>query len=91
VRRGGRGLLGTMGRTAVIAGTAQMAMGATARRQQRRWAAAEADQATQEGDGAGSAPAHDYIAELQQLAELNRSGVLTDAEFETAKRRILDR
>jgi len=90
VRRGGRGLLGSMGRTAVIAGTAQMAMGATARRQQRRWAAAEADQAPQEVDG-GSAPAHDYIAELQQLAELNRAGVLTDAEFETAKRRILDR
>jgi hypothetical protein len=79
-----------MGRTAVIAGTAQMAMGATARRQQRRWAAAEADQTTQEVDG-GAQPAHDYIAELQQLAELNRAGVLTDAEFETAKRRILDR
>jgi hypothetical protein len=42
IRRVGRpGLVGTMARTAVIAGTAQAVQGNVARRQQGRWAAQE--------------------------------------------------
>jgi Short C-terminal domain len=41
---------------------------------------------------AGPAPeAYDPVARLEQLAELHRSGVLTDAEFESAKTRLLAR
>lgn len=36
--------------------------------------------------GQGSSP----IGLLEDLAELHRAGALTDAEFETAKRRVLD-
>ena len=39
---------------------------------------------------APAAPAMpDYAAELQQLAQLKESGVLTDEEFEVQKRRLL--
>jgi Short C-terminal domain len=34
---------------------------------------------------------HDPAVDLKELAELHRSGVLTDAEFETAKAKLLAR
>jgi hypothetical protein len=35
------------------------------------------------------APAKDLTTELQKLAELHKSGVLTDEEFATAKKKVL--
>jgi hypothetical protein len=32
----------------------------------------------------------DRISQLERLAELHRTGALTDAEFEEQKRRVLD-
>jgi hypothetical protein len=37
------------------------------------------------------APRRDPLDELKDLGELHRSGVLTDAEFETAKAKLLAR
>ena len=34
---------------------------------------------------------HDRVSDLQKLSELHRSGVLTDAEFESARARLLAR
>ena len=36
-----------------------------------------------------SAPAKDVTAELQKLADLHKSGVLTDEEFTAAKKKLL--
>ena len=35
------------------------------------------------------APADDYVAELEKLASLRDSGILTDAEFDAKKKQIL--
>ena len=94
MRRVGRpGLVGTVARTAVIAGTA----GAVSHRQQRRYAekdqqAAEAGAYEQQQAApppAPTAPAVDTTAELQKLAELKTSGALTDEEFTAAKAKLL--
>jgi Short C-terminal domain len=100
-RRMGRpGLVGTMARTAVVAGTA----GAVHHRQQRRYAerdqqeyeAAAYEQQQAEQAAAAAAPpaapaaaAPDMAAELQKLADLKASGVLTDEEFAAAKAKLL--
>ncbi len=36
-----------------------------------------------------AAPARDVTAELQKLADLHKSGVLTDEEFSAAKKKLL--
>ena len=36
-----------------------------------------------------AAPAKDVTAELQKLADLHKSGVLTDEEFSAAKKKLL--
>jgi succinate dehydrogenase/fumarate reductase flavoprotein subunit len=36
-----------------------------------------------------SAPTKDVTAELQKLADLHKSGVLTDQEFDAAKKKLL--
>ena len=94
VRRG-PGLIGTAARTAVFAGT----MGAVQHRQQKRWAAqdqAEYDQQMAQQQEmaaqqqAAAAPAEDdKFARLQQLAELQKQGILTDEEFAAEKAKIL--
>ena len=38
---------------------------------------------------APAAPAKDVTAELQKLADLHKSGVLTDEEFSAAKKKLL--
>jgi hypothetical protein len=117
--RRGPGLLGTMGRTAVIAGTATAVsrgvsgnMDAAAQQramqeqqsalaeQQRLDAAVQQALAQQQVAASpppvaaappapGASPSADRIAKLQQLAELKSQGILTDAEFESEKARIL--
>jgi membrane protease subunit (stomatin/prohibitin family) len=45
--------------------------------------------ATQAAAAAPPAPPRDVTTELQKLAELHKSGILTDEEFAAAKKKIL--
>jgi hypothetical protein len=77
----------------VIAGTATAVSNRVSRRQANRWASQEdqgqyQDQQYQEPAPA-AAPAADPLEQLKQLGELKASGVLTDAEFEAQKAKIL--
>jgi hypothetical protein len=91
-----------MARTAVVAGTATAVSNRVSRRQAGRWAAqdeqAYAAQQPQysepppqyDAPPAPAAPsADDRLDQLQKLGELKASGVLTDAEFEAQKAKIL--
>ncbi|WP_327433245.1 SHOCT domain-containing protein [Streptomyces sp. NBC_01236] len=88
------GLLRGVARTAVVAGTATAVSGRVSRRQQGRWAQQEAQEAAPPAPAppAPAQPADDMsskIEQLKQLGELKDQGVLTEAEFEEQKRRIL--
>jgi membrane protease subunit (stomatin/prohibitin family) len=90
-------------RTAVVAGTASAVSGRVQQRQQQRWGAQEAaaqeeaaaqQQAVQQQTPPAQAappapPADDIIDRLERLAELKKQGILTDAEFEAQKAKIL--
>jgi hypothetical protein len=88
------GLLRGVARTAVVAGTATAVSNRVSRRQAERWA-----QDDQQASGGGyeeqappaqaAAPAADPLEQLQKLGELKAAGVLTDAEFEAQKAKIL--
>ncbi|MGV9611482.1 SHOCT domain-containing protein [Nocardia xishanensis] len=92
------GLLRGVARTAIISGTATAVSNRVSRRQGERWAAEEQRYAPPPsyapppaapqpapGGGAGA----ERINALKELAELRAQGVLTDAEFEAEKARIL--
>jgi hypothetical protein len=79
-------LLRGVARVAVISGTATAVSNRVSRRQGDRWAQEEAPQ--QEAPAA-AAPAADPLEQLKQLGELKAQGVLTDAEFEAQKAKIL--
>jgi putative oligomerization/nucleic acid binding protein len=91
------GLLRGVARTAVVAGTATAVSNRVSRRQANRWAAQDADQygdPSQQGyEQAPPPPAapstEDKLEQLKQLGELKTAGVLTDAEFEAQKAKIL--
>ena len=86
------GLLRAVGRTAVVAGTATAVSNRVSRRQASRWQdQAAADQyAAEQAAPPPPAPAQDDTLErLKELGELKASGVLTDAEFEAQKAKIL--
>jgi len=95
------GLLRGMARTAVVAGTATAVSNRVSRRQAGRWAQQDQQAAYQEPayeEPAYAAPPPPpppeddmdaKLAQLKQLAQLKDQGVLTDAEFEEQKRRIL--
>ncbi|WP_406334390.1 SHOCT domain-containing protein [Streptomyces sp. NBC_00203] len=88
------GLLRGVARTAVVAGTATAVSGRVSRRQQGRWAQQEAQEAAPPAPAqqAPAPPADDMsskIEQLKQLGELKNQGVLTEAEFEEQKHRIL--
>lgn len=98
------GLLRGLARTALVAGTATAVSNRVSRRQAGRWAAQEAAYAPppsyaqpsyeQQPSYAPPPPppsggGGDTISQLKELAELRSQGVLTDAEFEEQKRRIL--
>ncbi|MEU8520335.1 SHOCT domain-containing protein [Streptomyces sp. NBC_01216] len=94
------GLLRGVARTAVVAGTATAVSNRVSRRQQGRWAAQSGYQEPPQQAAAAppqaepaAAPAGDAmgdkIEQLKQLGELKSQGVLTEAEFEEQKRRLL--
>ena len=95
------GLLRGIARTAVVAGTATAVSNRVSRRQAGRWAAQDPHpqqepppaqqaqpqpepQAQQTGD-----PMTQKLAQLKELGELKAAGVLTEAEFQAQKKRIL--
>jgi Short C-terminal domain len=48
-------------------------------------------ESTRRVEPAAPAAEHDLVKDLNDLGELHRSGVLTDAEFESVKARLLAR
>ena len=98
------GLIRGVARTAVIAGTATAVSNRVSRRQAGRWADQDQQQYEQQqqqyqqqayaqAPPAPAAPAgggmDDKLAQLQKLGELKAQGVLTDAEFEAQKAKLL--
>ncbi|MET7692826.1 SHOCT domain-containing protein [Streptomyces sp. NPDC005483] len=91
------GLLRGVARTAVVAGTATAVSNRVSRRQQGRWAAQQPyqtppPQAASYAEAPAPPPAPDMsskIEQLKQLGELKDQGVLTQAEFEDQKHRLL--
>jgi Short C-terminal domain len=86
------GLLRGVARTAVIAGTATAVSNRVSRRQANRWAQQdEQPYAQQQYAQPPPAPAAapDTITQLKQLAELKSQGILTEAEFEAQKAKVL--
>ena len=97
------GLIRGVARTAAIAGTATAVSNRVSRRQAGRWAAQEEQQAAQQQQQY-AAPPPEYappppaappadmdakLAQLKDLAALRDAGVLTGAEFEQQKNKIL--
>jgi hypothetical protein len=94
------GLLRGMARVAVVSGTATAVSNRTSRRQSQRWAAQEqaaypepqAAYPAPQAPPPAAAPAasgESRVEPLKSLGELKAQGVLTDAEFEAEKARIL--
>jgi len=71
--------------TAVVAGTA----GAVNNHMQNKQAAQQAAQEPQYAAPEPAGPSSDSIQRLTELAELKEKGILTDAEFEVQKAKIL--
>ena len=105
-RRMGRpGLVGTMARTAVVAGTATAVSGAMVRGRQNRAATAQAQQETAVDEAvdermaqappppppaAPAAPAaDDLVAKVKELADLKSQGLLSEEEFAAGKAKLL--
>ncbi|WP_223404212.1 SHOCT domain-containing protein [Occultella gossypii] len=94
-------LLRTMARTAAIAGTATAVSGRVAHRQAGRWQEQQAAQAPPPQQPASAAPPpapaapapsasmDEKLAQLKDLGALKEQGILSDAEFEAQKARIL--
>jgi Short C-terminal domain len=85
-------LMRTVGRTAVIAGTATVVAGGVNRRQQQK--AAQQNAAAQPPPAPEAAPeaapdSDDLINKLKELANLKDQGILTEAEFADQKSKIL--
>ena len=95
MRRMGRpGLVGTMARTAVIAGTATAVSGNVRNRQDQRAMEAQQAQAAPPpppapAPAAAPTAAVDITGELTKLAEMRNNGILTDEEFAAAKAKLL--
>jgi hypothetical protein len=88
-------------RTAVVAGTATAVSNRVSRRQANRWNQQEEAQYQQEAAQqqqyapppqpapAPAAPAPDMVQQLKDLAELKDQGILTQAEFDAQKAKVL--
>lgn len=94
------GLIRGVARTAVVAGTFTGVSNRVSRRQAKRWSeqdqAAARPQQYQQAPPAYQAPpptapsTDDKLAQLKELGELKAAGILTDAEFEVQKAKILE-
>jgi hypothetical protein len=83
-------LIRGVARTAVIAGTATAVSNRVSRRQANRWGQQEEQQYEAQPQAAPAATSQeDKLEQLKTLGELKASGVLTDAEFEVQKDKIL--
>lgn len=97
------GLIRGVARTAVVAGTATAVSNRVSRRQAGRWGAQEQSQGAayqepvhyqepapyQQPTPPPATSMDDKIAQLRELAALKEAGVLTDAELEAQKEKIL--
>jgi hypothetical protein len=86
------GLLRGVARTAVVAGTATAVSNRVSRRQANRWAAQDEqyeEPAPQQAPPPAGPSTDDKLEQLKQLGELKTAGVLTEAEFEAQKAKIL--
>jgi len=86
-----RGLARTVGRTAVIAGTATAVSGHVAHRQAARaqQSQAQAPAAPAEASTASAADQVDVIDQLKRFADLRDQGILTEEEFAAQKAKLL--
>jgi hypothetical protein len=95
------GLIRAVGRTAVVAGTATAVSNRVSRRQAGRWSEQEQQQQYEQQQQQAYAPppqtaaapaddTSDKLEQLKQLGELKAQGVLTDAEFQAEKNKILN-
>jgi Short C-terminal domain len=83
------GLLRGVARTAVVAGTATAVSNRVSRRQASRWSQQDATQQQYSEQPSAQPSAGDTLQQLKELGELKSSGVLTEAEFEAQKAKIL--
>ena len=93
------GLIRGVARTAAIAGTATAVSNRVSRRQAGRWAEQEQQQYEQQAPppqayappppAAAVPDMDDKLAQLKELGELKTAGILSDAEFEVQKHKIL--
>jgi hypothetical protein len=84
-----------MARTAVVAGTATAVSNNVSRRQARRWGQQDAAEQVPQQQYYEQPPAYQQpevdptAAQLQQLAELQRQGIITPEEFAAKKKQVL--
>jgi hypothetical protein len=89
------GLLGTMARTAVVAGTATAVSGGVSRHaaqradEQAQYQAAQYQAAQRQAVPQQAATPSDTMAKIRELAEMRSQGLLSDEEFTAAKAQIL--
>jgi membrane protease subunit (stomatin/prohibitin family) len=90
-----RPVMRTVGRTAVIAGTASVVAGGVNRHQQQKYAQQDAAAQAQQAPAPQAAPVEaapdsdELIDKLKQLANLKDQGILTEQEFNDQKAKIL--
>ena len=88
-----RPVLRTVGRTAVIAGTATAVAGGVSRHQQQKYAqqevGAQQPAAAPPAEAPAESDADELINKLKELASLKDQGILTEAEFNDQKAKIL--
>ena len=91
-----RPIMRTVGRTAVIAGTASVVAGGVNRHQQQKYAQQDAAQQQPVGqqqyaaqEVAPAPNSDELIDKLKELAKLKDQGILTEAEFDDQKAKIL--
>jgi Short C-terminal domain len=94
------GLIRGIARTAIVAGTATAVSNRVSRRQAGRWARQDQQEAYAQQQAYAQQPAEpepaasggmdDTLAQLKQLGELKSQGVLSEAEFQQQKSRILN-
>jgi len=89
MRAGRPGLIGTVARTAVIAGTATVTTRAVDKRMREREMKKAAQAEEQAPPARAGVTQEEKMAQLRELAELKQMGALTEEEFQQEKQKIL--